>query len=95
MIRDRKNKKKALRQPFDSTVEWHFHFCFQQNVYGGWGLAEEHKQRAAKIATIGATKPGTARDARDSMKHCKTVTLRAGLGAYEAGFPLTGVKSII
>jgi hypothetical protein len=32
-----KLRKKGLRQPFDSTVEWHLDFCLQQNLYGGVG----------------------------------------------------------
>jgi hypothetical protein len=33
-----KNTKKELRPVGDRSVEWHFGFCFQQNVYGGVGL---------------------------------------------------------
>jgi hypothetical protein len=46
-IGNRLNKKKGLRQAFDRPFELHFGLCLQQNVYGGGGLAEGRRQRAA------------------------------------------------
>jgi hypothetical protein len=36
-IRLAKTTEKELRPFGDRSVELHFDFCFQQNVYGGWG----------------------------------------------------------
>jgi hypothetical protein len=51
-IGDRLNKKKGLRQPFDSPFELHFAFVCNKSAMGGGGLAEGHRQRAAEIARI-------------------------------------------
>src|SRR5450432_681851 len=47
-----KQVERGLRPRGDRSVEWHFGLCLQQNLYGGWGLAERRRQRAAKIAGI-------------------------------------------
>jgi len=60
LIEALKTGKKGRRQPFDKPFEWHFDFCFQQNVMGVGSMAEGRRQRAtkeiakiAKIAGIG------------------------------------------
>jgi hypothetical protein len=52
-IRGRKEAKKRGRPRGDRAVELGFGLCLQQKCYGGWGLAEGRRQRAAKeIAKI-------------------------------------------
>jgi hypothetical protein len=49
VIQGRKNAKKGFDRSVDSAVELGLGVCFQQNAYGGWGLAKE----IAGIAKIG------------------------------------------
>jgi hypothetical protein len=53
-----KNGKKGFDRSVDSSVELWFGFCFQQNAYGGGGLAEGRRQWVARIAGIARDRKG-------------------------------------
>jgi hypothetical protein len=68
-IRLAKMREKGLRQFGDRSVELHFGFCFQQNVYGGWvaGLKDTGRgpQESPESRVIGKAKPLTTKDTKE------------------------------